>query len=178
MATLPVFQTFSAGAILTAAQLNNLNSAGQFFLSWPVCETRQTIAQSIPSGGTGATVLFDTNDIDTDGGHSTSVNTDRYTAKTRGRFQVSGKVGYALAGGTLRAAEVWLNGGGTSVGGTIQPPVTGTTSRQATPTFTQFLNGTTDYFQINAFQNSGGAINTATSTLEESAMSVRMVGST
>jgi hypothetical protein len=44
---------------------------------------------------------------------------------------------------------------------------------------TQFMNGSTDYFQIGAVQSSGGNLATAVSGgFEQSGMSIRMVGTT
>lgn len=178
MATIPSFRTWVAGEIVTAAYMNtNIRDAGNFFLSWPVCETRQGAAQSLPNN-TLTNILFDTNDIDTDGGHSTSVNTDRYVGKTAGRFQVSGGVGYAAGVGTWRVAEIQKNGAAINIGSHIAIPNSGTTHRMPTRTLTLSLNGTTDYVTIVAFQNSGGALNTATTTGDQSHMSVRMVGTT
>lgn len=178
MATIPSFRTWVAGEIVTAAYMNaNVRDAGNFFLSWPVCEARQALAQSL-ANGTLTSILFDTNDIDTDGGHSTSTNTDRYVGKTAGRFQVSGGVGYASAGGTWRVAEIQKNGAAINQGSHIAIPNSGTTHRMPTRTLTLTLNGSTDYVTIVGYQNSGGALNTAVTTGDQSSMSIRMVGTT
>ncbi len=179
MATIPTFVTWVAGTVVTAAEMNaNVRDGGNFFLSVPVCELRQTVAQSI-ANVTGALILYDTEDIDNDGGHSTTVNSDRYTPRTAGRFQVSGGVGFVGNGTGIRDVEVAKNGAGVNGGATLMnTTVVGFTHRQTSRTMTLFANGTTDYFGILAFQNSGGALNTAVSGVEQSSMSVRWVGTT
>lgn len=181
MATLPSFRTWVAGEVVVAAYFNsNVRDAGNFFLSWPVFEGRQTVAQSLTSGVT-AGITMDTEDIDTDNGHSTVTNTDRYTPQTQGRFQISGGVGFVANATGHRAAEVWKNGAVTNGGSALSMAIStaSTTSRVASRTITQFANGSTDYFQTAGAQTSGGALNTASGNpWDQSTLSVRMVGTT
>ena len=178
MATLPSFRTWVAGEIVTAAYLNsNVRDAGNFFLSWPVCETRQTLAQSL-TNSTATTILYDTNDIDTDSGHSTSTNTSRYTGKTAGRFQISGGIGYASNATGQRWVEWQKNGTSINGGGVLAAPVNGQITRLPARTMTVFLNGSTDYVELMGLQTSGGALNTAVSAADQPTLSVRMVGTT
>jgi PAB1-binding protein PBP1 len=178
MATLPTFRTWVAGEIVTAAYMNtNVRDAGNFFLSWPVFEGRQTVAQSIPNS-TSTAVLYDTEDIDTDNGHSTSVNTSQYKPVTAGRFQVSGKIGLNSGAGAQRGAQIFKNASGVNGGDTLVAPVSGASIRIPTPTMTMIANGSTDFFEIYIFQDSGGAINTIVSGTTQSTFSVRMVGTT
>ena len=178
MGTLPSFTTFSAGSILTAAQLNtNVRDAGNFFLSWPVFEGRQTVAQSIPNG-TPTGVTYDTNDVDTDTGHSTVTNTTRYTGKTGGRFQLSGGIGFAANATGRRAAQWYRNGSAVNAGSAMMPATAANDCALAARTITVFLNGTTDYIELFAYQESGGALNTFVTGGGQPSLSVRMVGST
>lgn len=176
MATLPVFRTWVAGEIVTAAYMNtNIRDAGNFFVSWPVAELRQTIVQSVPNGG--AALLFDVEDIDTDNGHSTSVNTSRYTAQTPGRFQFSGGVVFA-ANTAGRKGTWWLqNGSGVNGSSVVGPSAAALTLATSSRVRTMLLNGTTDYVELFGYQESGGALNTAVSTFDQPSMSVRMIGS-
>ena len=177
MATIPTFRTWVAGEIVTAAFLNsNIRDAGNFFVSWPVFEGRQTVAQSITSGVVTA-LLFDAEDIDTDNGHSTSTNTDRYVAQTQGRFQVSGKVSLAQSATGYRQAQIWKNGTAINGADTVLAPAPAV-HRQSTPVMTACVNGSTDYFQIAMAQLSGGALNTVVTAAEQPTFSVRMVGTT
>lgn len=177
MATLPVFRTWVAGEIVTAAFMNtNVRDAGNFFLSWPVFEGRQTVAQSIATGATLVPLLFDAEDIDTDGGHSTVTNTDRYTPQTAGRFQISGKISCAASAVSYRQAALFKNGAAITGGDTVLP-ASAVNHRQSTPIMTAVANGSTDYFQIAMAQNSGGALLTTVAAAEQPTFSVRMVGS-
>lgn len=178
IATIPVYRTWTAGEVITAAELNsNVRDAGNFMLSWPVCEARQTIVQSLATGS-GTAISLDTNEIDTDGGHSTVTNNSRYTAKTQGRFMFSGGVGYATSGAGSRWAYWSING--TALNGASQS-LPGNVLRLAAPTMSGFFNGSTDYLELFALQNTGGALNTDVGTGAlgyQSRMSVRMVGTT
>lgn len=175
MATLPVFRTWVAGEIVTAAFMNtNIRDAGNFFLSWPVAELRQTVAQSIAN--LGATITFDVEDIDTDNGHSTVTNTSRYTPQTAGRFQFSGGSVWA-ANATGRKGNWWMRNAGL-VNGSSAVVASTATLTLAVParTMTMAANGSTDFMELFGYQESGGALNTAVSTIDQSSMSVRMVG--
>lgn len=179
MATLPSFRTWVTGEIVTAAELNsNVRDAGNFFLSWPVFEGRQTVAQSL-TNNTSTPITLDTEDIDTDNGHSTVTNTSRYVGATAGRFEVCGKVGFASNATGTRVA--WLAKNGTAINGSgtqVSAAAGGAVTLLPTPRMTVTLNGTTDYVEVLGVQTSGGALNTDVTTLDQSILSVRMVGTT
>ncbi len=175
MATVPSFRTWVTGEVVTAAELNsNIRDAGNFFLSVPVFEGRQTVAQSIPNS-TVTAITLDTESVDTDNGHSTSTNTSRYTPQTAGRFQISGGVTYASNSTGNREADLYQNGGSITNGVNNTNAVSTNVTRLATRTLTITCNGTTDYLEVYGFQTSGGALNTFAG---ESFMSVRFVGTT
>lgn len=179
MATLPSFRTWVAGEIVTAAYMNsNVRDPGNFFLSWPVFEGRQTLAQTLTTSvDTG--ILLDTEDIDTDNGHSTSANTSRYTPQTPGRFQLSGAVSFVSNTTGQRNAELGKNGSLVTGSSISLTPNTGASIRVPVRTMTQTANGSTDYFELFGWQNTGAGLNTATSfTADQCTFSVRMVGST
>lgn len=179
MATLPVFRTWVAGEIVTAAFLNsNVRDAGNFFLSWPAFEGRQALAQSIASV-TPTPILLDTEDVDTDSGHSTATNTSRYTPQTQGRYMISGGISWAANGTGIRNTELWKNGAAISGGGTTYLSAgSGLTSRYPSRTMTVSANGSTDYVELVGYQSSGVALSTAVAGIEQPTLSVRMVGTT
>jgi len=178
MATIPTFITWVTGQVVTAAQLNaNVRDGGNFFLSWPVAELRQTVAQSI-ANGTPTAVTFDTEDIDTDNGHSTVSNTSRYVGQTAGRFQVSGGVGFAASATARRSAQWFKNGSVINAGSAMVPATAANDMAVAARTMTVFLNGSTDFVELDAYQESGGALNTFVTGNGQPSMSVRMVGTT
>lgn len=177
MATVPVFRTWVAGEVVTAAYFNsNVRDAGNFFLSTPVAELRQTVAQSMTNNST-LPVVFDTEDIDTDNGHSTVTNTSRYTVQTAGRFQFSGGCSFAANATGVRTV-VWEVNGSIVSGTTHQQAATATTAqRLPAPTYTAPLS-VGSFGELAYFQTSGGALNTDASGGGQPRMSVRWVGTT
>lgn len=175
MATVPVFRTWTAGEIVTAAFMNtNIRDAGNFLLGRPVAELRQAAAQSIATSAFVA-FLLETEDLDTDNGHSTVTNLSRYTGATPGWYRFSGGTSYATNATGKRYALWGLNG--TNVNGTHAniPAITGNPSHVAARTKHIQLNGTTDYVELLGFQDSGGALLTAVGGAEQPNMSVAWV---
>lgn len=173
MATVPVQITWVVGQVVTAAQLNaNVRDAVNFLLAPPMAELRQTVQQSIPTGGSGAALLFDAEDLDRDNGHSTVTNTSRYTAQTPGWYQGSGG-GSSFVGAGRRT--FWWNVNGTSLnaseaGLTAGPAATAPAAR----TKQMFMN-IGDYLELIMWQDTGGAINTFTTGTAQPGMSIRWV---
>lgn len=167
MATVPVEITWVTGQVVTAAQLNaNVRDAVNFLLSPPICQVRQTVAQSIPNN-TNTAVLLDAEDIDNDGMHSTITNTSRLTAATTGRYAVGGGGTFASNTTGVRLASYAVNG--TEVPGTrvIAAPVgSSTQTDMADRAMSVFLNAG-DYLEMLLYQNSGGALNTSVSPASE-----------
>lgn len=157
MATIPVFRTWVAGEIVTAAYFNsNIRDAGNFFLSWPVFEGWQTVAQSFATGS-GIACLLDAHGIDTDGGHSLVTNTSRYTAKTQGRFQHSGGMGWV--NGTSGTRIVYWSINGVAVDGSPSI-ITAAGGRFLAAPMTSFFNGSTDYLEMYGLQTGNATLNT------------------
>lgn len=179
MGTLPSYRTWVAGEILTAANMNsNVRDAGNFFLSVPVFEGRQTVAQSLGNNATTA-ITLDTEDIDTDNGHSTATNTSRYTAATSGRYQLSGGISFTANATGVRTVALLLNG--TVINGSDVFALGTATDDMRLParTLTAFMNGTTDFVEIGGFQNSGAGLNTVVAVgSKHPRFSVRWVGTT
>lgn len=178
MATVPTTFTYSSGSVLTAAQLNTyLSAAVSFFLAVPTCELRQTVAQSLANTPTISQITFDTEDVDNDGMHSTVTNTSRVTAQTAGRYQVSGKVGFAANATGVRQTFYQVNGSTANASDTSTASVSGSTYAIPTVTKTIFLN-VGDYVEIGVIQASGGSLNSAVTGADQPAFSVRWVGTT
>lgn len=102
MATIPAFTTVRAGVDKLTASLWNgqIVAALQFLLgsgagSKDYCTVRQTVSQSIPTGGSPLTAItFDTVDTDHAGGFN-SLNPTRYTPQTAGNYRMSGSMSFA-----------------------------------------------------------------------------------
>lgn len=176
MAGVPPAPTVAVAGQPTQAsnQFNRLADRVAFLLAPPLAILRQTVAQSIPNNAMTA-LLFDTEDLDREGGHSTSSNTSRYTAQTAGYYEVSGAVGFTGNATGSRLAQINVNGtgqNGTEVGwGTV--PNSGHLEI-VVPSTMVYLN-VGDYVELAAFQSSGGALNTFLSGVIQARMNVRWV---
>ena len=179
MATIPSFRTWSTGEIVRAAYFNgNVRDAGNFFLSVPTCECRQTIAQSIPDSS-GTAISFNRNDIDTDSGHDTVNNSSTYVARTPGRYQVQGGMSLAAHADTnARQVEIDLNGDSVNGSDVCVSGFSADNIRLETRLKFIFMNSG-DGVSISIFQASGVSLNTVVgSASQQPNMSVRWVGTT
>lgn len=122
----------------------------------PACRARRTGTFSL-ANVTNHTILWDTEDYDTDGFHSTSVNTSRLTvpADKGGLYAV----GYAIdvaAGANVASAWIVVNGGATRFAWVQTPNVSQGVFMQGS----DFLGlSAGDYIEALVYQNSGGALN-------------------
>ncbi|SRR6266487_3263688 len=162
MGTVPSFRTWVAGEIVTAAYMNgNVRDAGNFFIGQPIVQIYQATLQSI-GNSTMTSLAFDASDVDTDSGHSNVTNNSRYTGKTAGWFQFGGGVGFAANATGARGGR-WMKNGSVVAHGSMIGKGVDTASFQAgfpaRDIFVQ-LNGSTDYVELQAFQTSGGNLNT------------------
>jgi hypothetical protein len=161
MAVVPAIPTFTAGQIVTAAQLNQLGAALGFALnSRPVCKAHQTAAQSIPHVANPA-ITFNVTDVDTDLGRSgTGSGTDRYVCRTQGWYLVAATVSYVTNTTGARLAVIAVNGAFQN--GYAGMPNAGSTNSGVSVSGLVHMN-VNDYLQILAYQDSGVAVNTAVS---------------
>ena len=123
------------------------------------CGLTQSSAQSI-SNTTQTDLTFDTESFDTDAYHSTSSNTARITIPSGkgGYFLVTARVSYASNSTGTRG--LWLRKNGTEVATCFTQPVA--TSDITTVQINQIMAlAVGDYITMNAYQGSGGALNTA-----------------
>lgn len=163
----PTTRLFQAGEQLTGSMLNQtVTSLGNFMLGKPIAFLYQTTAMSVTT--TNTAIKFEAETVDRDGGHSTTSNTSRYTAKTPGYYKVSGVVVYDNPGAQMVSALVGKNGSIVAGGETR---VLGQSNYQAvsSPAVLVYLNGTTDYVEIY-----GRVATTATNTVYSSPLSSSM----
>lgn len=144
----------------------------------PVAQLRQTVAQSV-ANATYTACTFTTEDLDTLNGHSTSVNTSRWTVPT-------GWAGaYALDGGGKFATNVtgsrsarWAKNGAVVAGG--EGPgfsADDTSAFVARPIVVALAVG--DYVEMQIRQSSGASLNTDVATSEvQCTMTVTWIGPT
>jgi hypothetical protein len=145
---------FTAGDDATSTRLNTRSSAIAELQSPPRCHAFQAAAQSIPNGAATA-VLLDTEQVDTDGIHSTAVNTSRMTIVTPGRYRCIAQASFTSNATGRR--EVQLTRNGSLIAIQRLPTVSGSnTNIQVT---NEILCVAGDYIEMVVEQNSGGALN-------------------
>lgn len=163
MAATPGTHTFT-GVVSTSSEMNTFVRDPLLFLfSKPAAELRQTVAQSIPNV-TWTSITFDVEDLDSDpagtGGHSTSSNTSRYVAVYAGWYRVSGGVEFAINATGQRACAWAVNGTLVAASRTLISATAALGMGVPAKTKLVFLN-IGDYVEMQVYQNSGGALNTA-----------------
>lgn len=127
-----------------------------------LARVRATATQSI-NDSSATPLLFDTDDVDDDGGHSTVTNTSRYTAQRDGRYLATA-VGFhgSSTAGTSRNLSLAINGAdyiGATVSSGPRPGGTGSFQQNLAPVLVTLVVG--DYLELRLTQNSGGALATA-----------------
>jgi hypothetical protein len=109
----PVFQT--AGNVVQSSGWNSGPKAmGDFYLSPPIFRAHQSTAQAFAASQY-TPLKFDVTDVDTEGGHSNTVNNSRYVCQVAGWYWMEGFAAWTGVPGT---DTVWamasLNSNGSS----------------------------------------------------------------
>lgn len=133
----------------------------QFLNSPPMFQGRQTSGAQSIANGTFVALTFDVEDYDNYGGHSTSTNTERYTAVVAGVYMLCGSHSFAAsASTTTQRGSSWYKNGSQIEGSQVLHAVNSNTTWQF-PTKTILTTlAVGDYIELRAFQNTGGALNT------------------
>jgi hypothetical protein len=121
------------------------------------CRIRPTANQSI-ANLTSTAVVFDSEDYDTDGYHSNTVNNTRMTIPTgkAGYYQMNATVQYDANGTGIR--DLWISKNGSAAA--LYTSRSGQATNLLSMNITSIFYGAVgDYFQIYVFQNSGVALN-------------------
>lgn len=178
MPVVPSQRTWADEDALDTTNLNgSVSGPLRHLLNPPIAELRQTAAQSLPNN-TWTGVIFDLEDVDTDvdgvGGHSTVSNRHRYTARYPGWYQCSGGVGFATNTTGIRGVRWAVNGTGLSGNQATAAPTTGAVA--SVPARTKYIYlDEGDFVELQAFQSSGGALNTAVTADQQPSASIRWV---
>jgi hypothetical protein len=144
----------AAGGIIYASDMNRALRGGA---ERPICILRRsTMPTSIANNG--AVVSWDVETKDTHGWHDPGSNPSRITPNVAGWIEFEALLTWAASSATGRRAVAFRKNGSSTVYSTI---IVGTTTgNTATYGKTEFeMNGTTDYVECFAYQNSGGAFN-------------------
>lgn len=120
----------------------------------PSCRVRNSADISIPNN-TLTVLTFNAERFDTDGMHSTSVNTGRITFATAGKYIIGGDIEWVGNVTNVRLIGIRLNGA-TIIAYADQINSDTAVLRQSVVTLYQFAAG--DYVELLAYQNSGGAL--------------------
>lgn len=144
----------AVGDEVDADLLNNLQNRTNKTL----CVVRKSTITSVANGG--AVLTWDTEDADSHNIHSTVTNTSRITPNIEGWYRITATVHWSNSSASgRRGIAIYTNGGTARYGQIIPGSTAGTIS--TTVTRTLYANGSTDYFEVFAYQDSGGAYNTA-----------------
>lgn len=181
MATVPTTTTWATAKKISAALLNLISTGIAWFLSdKPLCQVRQSTAQTGWSSGAATAVTFTTEDIDRDGQHSNSTNTSRINiGNTLGWYRVAGV--YVSAGNTATVqVRVYLAKNGTLVPGSMAGTNPASASGAlAVPTPSMLIEATdaADYVELMGVQFAGsGTIGTAVGSPIMSTLNAEWIG--
>lgn len=141
----------------------------------PRAQMTQTVAQSIPNNAFTA-MTFSTEEFDSHNGHSTSLNTSRYTAQRAGKYVFNG--GPSFGPNATGGRGTWWAKNGTAVNGSqILIPNNGAGLSTNVPGRGVFVDmAINDYVELFAYQNSGGALSSNAGGSDNSLFNVFYIG--
>ena len=99
-------------------------------------------------------------EFDTHGAHSTSVNTSRYVCPYTGLYRAAAGGGFAADSTGNRSARIHKNG--SAVNGSTGPGVAGSVSSIVSAQTVTVSCNNGDYLELAFYQSSGGALATST----------------
>jgi hypothetical protein len=173
MTAVPAPPTFVTLTTLTATQLNQIRDAVNFALNPPIAELISNAAQTITTA-TATAILFQAEVVDKDvsgaGGHSTSVNTSRFTAVYAGWYHCTGATGWTADATGMRAA--WWAKNGTLLDRATAFITAGSANIVAVPArgMKIFLN-VGDYVELMGYHTKGSNLDTTNNTPNMCSMS-------
>jgi hypothetical protein len=164
----PSIPTLAAGGRLTVPRI--VFAFGQA----PAAKLRQTIAQTLING-TPTALTFTTEDLDTDpdgiGGHSTSSNTSRYTARYPGWYRLGGGATFVSNATGVRLLSWAVNGTNVAGSDVLVSAVSSNTTRVAARADLIYL-AEGDYLELRVYQSSGGNLDTRVTNDEQATISI------
>jgi hypothetical protein len=175
VAVVPDSHDFVDGVATSSEANAYIRDPLRFLLNKPLCKVRQTVLQSIPNS-VGTAILFDFEDYDNDpsgaGGHSTSVNTSRFTAVYAGWYRLDGGVGWAANATGIRISIWAVNGAALADGQSLVNNAGAALGNKVAARGTEAYLNVGDYVELQAFQTSGAGLNTNVASGEQSSMIV------
>lgn len=151
----PTPATAVAGNFLTSALWNaQVRDGVGFLVAPPSFRAYATVAQGL-ADGTWTSLSMDTEQFDGYGGHSTTVNTSRYTCQVAGIYMVTGVAAFMASSAGTRGVRLAVNG--TPVAGTfVRAPATSTVSIMGLPISALVQMAVGDYVEVQGQQAGGG----------------------
>lgn len=170
MGVIPTIATATAGTVATAAYMNSIKAANDFWALTPRAYVYQSSVTSVANSAASWTLLpmqaevFDIVQSGDSPMHDTTTDPSRVYIRTAGKYEINGQVQIVLNSVGYRAAQVRLNAAGSGSGGTqLALNVVDASSAALVslpiPTVEVALTAG-DYVEAFAQQNSGGALNT------------------
>ncbi|MET7944333.1 hypothetical protein [Streptomyces sp. NPDC005302] len=122
----------------------------------------QTSVQSL-SDNTWTPLTLDTEQFDSDNGHSTSTNTSRYVVQVAGTYFVAGNSAFAANATGNRAVRIGVNG--SPIIGSFAKTLASTAAHSSgIATTAEVVCVVGDYIEVMGLQSSGAALNTSSAT--------------
>lgn len=154
MATLPAPHTWTASDDATSARMQSLTYGIEFLQATPRAEASLAATATLGTSGLETVIPLTNESLDTDGMHSTTVNTSRFTCVTAGRFLFVAQIGHAASTATgLRGTELWKNG--------VASARTRFAVNAVQASYVQCIREITlavgDYVEMYGYQSSGGS---------------------
>lgn len=185
MGTIPTTPTFTAGEKLTAAKLEQVCDAIDFWALTPRCYVYQTAATALTTGVYGLlgfdTEVFDVVQSGDSPSHDNTTDNSRVYIRTTGKYEISGQVQFVSNPTGQRRCMVRKNaagasGGGTGLGEFIDDASASTETALVIPTLEVPLTAG-DYLEVFARQSSGGNLNTNVGSQGFTFLRIKLSGS-
>lgn len=153
--TYPIPQ-ITAGEYVDVPDWNALVDSINFHSNPPACRVFSTATTSLPNNAT-TVVTFDSERYDTDGMHSTSVNTSRITVNTAGVYIVTAHVTFSSDTDYTRLlVDILLNGATVVARHSLENPGADSNQRGFSVA-TVWKASATNYFEVRCLQVNTGA---------------------
>ncbi|MFF1284309.1 hypothetical protein ACFVY4_26655 [Streptomyces sp. NPDC058299] len=157
--SMPVIATQSPGNYFTGALWNaSVKALGDFYGAVPRFRGYQATAQSL-ANNTWTNVTLDTEEYDSDNGHSTTVSSSRYTVQVAGTYLIVGSIGIVANATGNRGLRITVNGNAIN-GSFVKTGSPDSTGSAGLVTAASHVCAVGDYIEIQAHQTSGSALNT------------------
>lgn len=171
--TVPSVTSHVTADLITAADYNSGPAAtNAFLIAPPIFVGYNSAGQTIATGNPAQRIALDANLVDSDTGHSNTVNNTRYTAQVAGWYAVSGVVSFAANATGAREAFITKNAGAIGTGAVALYPAAGA-GVTCVGTSTGLIQlAVNDYVELWGYQTSGGNLALASTTQTSTGMSV------